>query len=95
MLKPEHVQIVTSTFVTVFIAEIGDKTQLTVLMIAAQAGSPLVVFLGAALALITTSLLGVLAGKWLSRHLSPKVLQMLTGVSFMFLAVGLVWDAVS
>jgi putative Ca2+/H+ antiporter (TMEM165/GDT1 family) len=94
LLKPEHVQIITSTFITVFMAEIGDKTQLTTLMITAESGSPLIVFLGAAIALISTSFLGVVAGKWLANHLSPRVLKLITGVSFMFLAIGLAWDAV-
>jgi putative Ca2+/H+ antiporter (TMEM165/GDT1 family) len=47
-----------STFATIFLAELGDKTQVTTLLISAQSGQPWVVFLGAGTALIATSLLG-------------------------------------
>lgn len=94
LIKPEHFQILITTFLTVFLAEIGDKTQLTTLTIAASSRSPLIVFLGAAMALVTTSFLGVIAGKWLSRKVSPNLLNTMAGLSFLLLAVSLVWDAI-
>ena len=50
----------------------GDKTQLATLLLSAQSSSPWIVFVGAALALIATSLVGVLLGYWLSKRLTPK-----------------------
>jgi Ca2+/H+ antiporter, TMEM165/GDT1 family len=93
-LKSEYLQIAVTTFLTVFVAELGDKTQITILMIAAQAKSPVVVFFGAAIALVLTSFLGVMAGKWLQKLLSPKMLNTLAGLSFLCLSVGLIWDAI-
>jgi Ca2+/H+ antiporter, TMEM165/GDT1 family len=63
------------------------------MMITAESDSPLVVFLGAAIALILTSLLGVVAGKWLAGKFSPYWLDTLAGLSFLILAIGLLWDA--
>jgi putative Ca2+/H+ antiporter (TMEM165/GDT1 family) len=94
-IKAEYLQIATTTFLTVFLAEIGDKTQITTLMITAESKSPLIVFIGAAIALVTTSLLGVAAGKWLSTRVSPNWLNTMTGLSFLLLSVSLVWDAIS
>ena len=68
-----------STFTTVFLAELGDKTQLATLLLSAQSGRPLLVFVGAALALVSTSLVGVLLGQWLSRHVPPRQLERLAG----------------
>lgn len=93
--KSEPWQIVSTTFITVFLAEIGDKTQLTTLMIAAQSHQPWIVFAGAAIALVSTSLLGVLAGKWLAKTLSPNVLNTLAGISFLILSISLLWDAIA
>ncbi|MEM9949329.1 MAG: TMEM165/GDT1 family protein, partial [Cyanobacteria bacterium P01_D01_bin.36] len=52
-----------STFVTIFLAELGDKTQVTTMLMSAESKAPVVVFLGAGLALISTSLIGVLLGQ--------------------------------
>jgi len=52
-----------STFLTILLAELGDKTQITILLMSAEFKHPLPLFLGAAIALVTTSLLGVLAGR--------------------------------
>jgi len=90
----EHWQIAITTFITVFLAEIGDKTQLTTLMIAAQSHQPWIVFGGAAIALVSTSLLGVLAGKWLAKTFSPNLLNTLAGLSFLILSISLLWDAI-
>jgi Ca2+/H+ antiporter, TMEM165/GDT1 family len=93
-LKSEQLKIALTTFITVFLAEIGDKTQLTTLMITAESDSPVVVFLAAAIALVLTSLLGVTAGKWLSTRVSPYWLNNFTGLSFLILAIGLLGDAI-
>ena len=81
-----------TVFATIFAAEIGDKTQLATLLYAAGAEvSKLTVFLGAALALILTSALGVLIGSALSHYMNPKYLAWVAGVGF--LAVG-IWTIV-
>ncbi len=79
-------------FSTIFVAELGDKTQLATLLYAAEADRPkLPVFLGSAAALVLTSALGVLAGSLLSQSLNPKLLAWIAGVAF--IAVG-VWTLV-
>ncbi len=80
-------KILFTVFVTVFIAELGDKTQLaTMLFASGQNVSRWSVFLGSALALITTSALGVLAGGLISKYLSEKHLSIIAGLGF--IAVG-------
>jgi len=83
-----------STFLTIFLAEMGDKTQLATLLMSAQSQSPWVVFAGAAAALIATSLLGVLIGRWLATRLSPKTLETSAGALLLFISVMLLWDVV-
>lgn len=86
--------IFSSTFLTIFLAEIGDKTQLATLLMSAESQSPWTVFAGAAMALITTSLLGVLIGRWLSQRLSPKTLNRSAGLLLLFISVMLFWDVI-
>ncbi len=93
--KAQNWQVFATTFITVFLAEIGDKTQLTTLMIAAQSHQPWIVFTGAAIALVLTSLLGVIAGKWLAKTFSPNLLNTLAGLSFLVLAITLLWEAIA
>ncbi|MEY2644732.1 MAG: hypothetical protein RLZZ611_1381 [Cyanobacteriota bacterium] len=69
-----------TSFTTVFLAELGDKTQLAALLLSAESGRPVVVFIGASLALISSSLVGVLLGRWLSRVLPPQQLERLAGI---------------
>ena len=69
-----------TTFTTVFLAELGDKTQLAALLLSAQSGKPGVVFIGASLALICSSLVGVLLGRWLSKLMPPQQLERLAGI---------------
>jgi putative Ca2+/H+ antiporter (TMEM165/GDT1 family) len=75
-------------FSTVFVAEVGDKTQLATLLYAAEAQNPkLTVFVASAAALVLTSALAVLAGAYISQHVSPKLLSWIAGIGF--IAVGL------
>lgn len=83
-----------STFATIFLAELGDKTQVATLLISAESHKPLTVFIGAALALISTSLVGVLVGQWLSRRISPDTLDTLAGILLLIISVGLVADVI-
>ena len=84
-----------STFVTIFLAELGDKTQVATLLMSAQSQNPWVVFAGAASALVATSLVGVLVGRWLCTRLSPKTLERATGMLLLAISALLVWDVVS
>lgn len=90
--QPSPWAIYTSTFLTIFLAECGDKTQLSTLLMSAESQSPWIVCLGAATALITTSLLGVLLGQWLAKHLSPRSLEVAAGTSLLLIAIALGWD---
>ncbi|MGB3310774.1 MAG: TMEM165/GDT1 family protein [Nodosilinea sp.] len=83
-----------STFITIFLAELGDKTQVTTLLMSAQSQAPLVVFLGAGTALITTSLMGVLLGQWLARRVPPATLDTAAGAMLLGITVWLLWDIV-
>ncbi len=76
-----------STATTVFLAELGDKTQLAALLLSAESGRPGVVFVGASLALICSSLVGVLLGRWLSRVMAPEQLERAAGL--LMVALGL------
>jgi putative Ca2+/H+ antiporter (TMEM165/GDT1 family) len=83
-----------STAGTVFLAELGDKTQLAALLLAAESGRPALVFLGASLALICSSLVGVLLGRWLSSLMAPQQLERAAGVLMVGLGLWLGRQAV-
>ena len=91
--KQESIWVVfVTTFVTIFLAEIGDKTQLSTLLMSAESHAPWVVFFGSAAALITTSLLGVLLGSWIGNRLSPKTVEKSAGVMLLLISLTLFWD---
>ncbi len=72
-----------TVFTAVFVAELGDKTQLATMLFAADREvSRVTVFVGASLALVVASALGVLAGGMLSQYVSEKQLQYLAGAGF-------------
>lgn len=77
-----------TVFVTVFLAELGDKTQLATLLYASKGGtSRLTIFLAASSALILTSGLGVLAGAGLSAWVNPRYLAWAAGAGFILVGV--------
>jgi Ca2+/H+ antiporter, TMEM165/GDT1 family len=81
-------KIIATTFLTVFLAELGDKTQLATLGLSAGSGSRLAVFVGSATALVATSLIAVLAGGLVARYVPPHYLQ--RGAAILFVILG-VW----
>ena len=81
-----------TTFTTIFIAELGDKTQIATLMLSAESGRPIIVFLGSSLALISSSIVGVLIGKWLSKQISPRKFALSTGVLMTIISLFLAYD---
>lgn len=81
-------RILFASFALVFLAELGDKTQLTALAFSTRFNAPWAVFLGTSLALISTTALAVVLGGLLNRVLPPKVLQISSAV--MFILIGLI-----
>ncbi len=79
-----------ATFAVIFLAELGDKTQLTTMMLAAQTRSPMAVFAGAAVALVITSLLGVVVGEAVTRVVPVRLVRFVAGGFFIVIGVILV-----
>lgn len=77
-----------TAFLTLFLAELGDKTQLAVFTMSAKADtSKLAVFLGASLALILVTLLAVLAGNLLAEVIPVEWLQRIVAAAFIVIGV--------
>jgi putative Ca2+/H+ antiporter (TMEM165/GDT1 family) len=76
-----------TVFSTVFVAELGDKTQLATILYASDASHPRwTVFAASAAALVLTSAIGVLAGSFVSAHVDERLIRWIAGVGF--IAVG-------
>jgi putative Ca2+/H+ antiporter (TMEM165/GDT1 family) len=83
-----------STFVLLFVAELGDKTQLAVICTSASSDRPRTVFPGAALALITVTLIGTLAGQVIARFVSPDILRKVAAGLFVLMGVLMFFDKI-
>ncbi len=79
------------SFITVFVAEIGDKSQLAAIALSGGSKSPQAVFLGAITALILASFLGVLIGAGMGEFLPVKLLKSLAAIGFLLMALGILW----
>ena len=75
-------------FGTVFLAELGDKTQLATVLFASKPSVSLVtVFVGASLALILSSLIAVAAGSVISQYVDPRYLSYIAGAGFIIIGI--------
>lgn len=83
------VRVLFSTFLVVFLAELGDKTQLTVLTLGTDSKSRWTVFAGASIALVTSTLVAILFADQIARYVSPRVTQGIAGV--ILLAMGAIY----
>ncbi|MBA2378913.1 MAG: TMEM165/GDT1 family protein [Blastocatellia bacterium] len=75
------------SFLTLFLAELGDKTQLAVITLSARTDSKVAVFLGASLALVIVSLLAVLVGGVLTQWVPTEWLQRIVAVAFISIGI--------
>lgn len=79
----------TSTFVAIFLAELGDKTQLATLSLAASSGRRWTIFLGASLALMLSTLLGVMAGGLVVNTIPPDYIRIGAGALFILIGIAM------
>jgi putative Ca2+/H+ antiporter (TMEM165/GDT1 family) len=86
--------ILLSTFALIILAELGDKTQLAIIALSSQ-GSPLSVWIGASLALATTSIMAVWAGRTVLQRISITLLHRFSGVLFLVLGLLAAYSAYS
>ena len=84
-------QLIGISFVTVFLAEIGDKSQLAAIALGGSSNNPRAVFIGSTVALILASFLGVLAGGAVAQFLPEKLLKSLAAIGFATLALRTLW----
>jgi putative Ca2+/H+ antiporter (TMEM165/GDT1 family) len=81
-------------FGTVFLAELGDKTQLaTVLFATRESIHPLMVFVAASAALIATSAVGVAAGTFIADQIDTRILSYVAGAGFIIIGAWTIWNA--
>lgn len=81
-------KVILSSFGLLFVAELGDKTQLATLALATKTGKPLSVFIGSAVALVLITGLAVLVGGLLNKHIPKDYVHY--GAAILFIVVGIV-----
>ena len=87
-------KLLATVFGTIFLAELGDKTQLATLLFAAREGSSLVtIFIAASSALAAATAIGVVAGAIVSNYLDPRYLSYIAGTGFILVGVWTIWQA--
>ncbi|HEX4516259.1 MAG TPA: TMEM165/GDT1 family protein [Polyangiaceae bacterium] len=80
-------KLLASTFAAIFVAELGDKTQLATLSLSSGSTSRWTIFAGAALALVCTSALGVLGGDIVAKFISPIWIRRIAGAVFVVMGL--------
>ena len=84
-----------STFLTVFLAELGDKTQLATLTLSGTSKKPLAVFLGSSTALVLASLIGAMAGGSIATFLPEIYLKSIASVTFLIIGIRLIIGSIN
>jgi Ca2+/H+ antiporter, TMEM165/GDT1 family len=78
-----NIEVLGSAFLMIFLAELGDKTQITTFAFASESKAPLSVFLGAALALVCSSFIGVVLGGVAGRFVPERIMKFAAAVVFL------------
>ena len=87
-------KIILSTFFLVFIAELGDKTQITTMLLSAESDSKIAVFLGSSIALVCSSFVGVILGSFLNKYIPPIVIQKTAAIAFVVIGLLLYFNKI-
>jgi putative Ca2+/H+ antiporter (TMEM165/GDT1 family) len=88
------VKLLLTVFSTIFIAELGDKTQIATLLYASESmNNKLLVFLGSACALVTASGIAVLVGSFLAQYINSKYLSWVAGLGFICVGIWTIMKA--
>ncbi len=86
-----ELRVVMSVFTAVFLAELGDKTQLAIMGFAAESKSLISVFTGAAAAMVVATILAVIFGGVISAYVPQKAIHVLAGGAFIVIGVLMLW----
>ncbi len=82
-----NLKVLTTVFITVFLSELGDKTQLATLLFATTNRERLSVFIGSSLALIVASALAVLLGDFISKNVNITTVKNIAGIGFIIIGI--------
>jgi putative Ca2+/H+ antiporter (TMEM165/GDT1 family) len=83
-----------SVFLAVFLAELGDKTQLAILGFAAESKALISVFVGAALAMLIATVMAVLLGGVISAYIPERLVHVLAGMAFLVIGLLMLWGKI-
>jgi len=83
-----------ATFSTVFLAELGDKTQLAGLSLASRSKMPLIVFLGSVSAYTIVTIITVLIGAALGRFIRPEYIRYTAAIMFIIIGLLILWGKI-
>ena len=75
------------TFITIFLAELGDKTQLAAIMMSSKTKSPISVYIGAMVAFAVITLLAIIVGVGITRYVPMHVIKNLSAASFIIIGI--------
>ncbi len=81
-----------TTFGALFVAELGDKTQLACMLMTAKSGKPWTVFVASALALTLVSFMGVMVANVVCQYVSPEIIKKVAAVGFVAIGVLIFFD---
>lgn len=87
-------KLLATTFGTLFVAELGDKTQLACMLMTAKTQKPWTVFLGSSIALVLVSFLGVMFAQFVCQYISPHIIKKVAAVSFMIMGCLIFFDKI-
>ncbi len=80
-------KIILTTFLTIFLAELGDKTQIAVLTLSAQSKNPISVFLGAILAFVVITFIGAILGDFITKFIPAHFIEKVAALAFIVIGI--------
>ncbi len=87
-------KVILSAFWAIFLAELGDKTQLAVLTLSAESKKPVSVFLGAILAFAVITLLGAILGDAITRLIPAHIIEKIAGIAFIIIGILILFEKI-